>query len=248
MPERGRLRFRPTPWATAFTIVGLAALIGLGTWQLQRLEWKEEQIAERHARSTEEAVALPGGLGDPQALDYVRVALTGRFLHDRELHLGSRTLKGAVGYHVVTPLLLDDGRTILVDRGWVPPERLDPTSRAEGQVAGEVEIEALLRPGGWRGWTLTRPANDPAGNLWLWLDLPAMFEALGAEAAGLGRPITSVYAEALPNGAPGGLPVAVAGAIDLRNEHLQYALTWYALALALLIIYLVYSTRRGEWP
>jgi len=250
MAERGGRRFRPTPWATAFTILGVALLIGLGTWQLQRLEWKEELIAERHTRSTDSAVPLPGDLSDSKALDYVRVELVGRFLHDKELYLGSRTLKGSVGYHVVTPFRLSDGRTLLVNRGWVPPERRDPESRAAGQLdGGEIRIEALLRPGGWRGWSFTRPANDPAGNLWLWPDLPAMFAALGAEAAGLERPVTTLYAESLPVGPlaelPGGLPVAVAGAIDLRNEHLEYALTWYALALALLIIYLIYSTRRG---
>ena len=91
----------------------------------------------------------------------------------------------------------------------------------------------------------TRPPNDPGNNLWLWFDLPAM-----AKQASLENAITAVYGEMLSTGlgseVPGGLPVPIGARIDLRNEHLEYALTWYALAVALLVIYIIFSTKRNE--
>lgn len=234
-------RFRPSFWMTLCSLAALAVLVGLGVWQVQRLHWKEALIETRTARLGQAAIALPAAFEDPAALEFTRVALAGQFRHDRELYLGARTRKGKVGVHVVTPLVLADGRSLLVDRGWVPLARQDPATRPTGQLAGPVTLEAILRSSGWKGWGITRPENDPDRNLWLWTDLPAM-----AAAAGLDDPITAVYAQAVDTAPPGGLPMAVEAAINLRNDHLQYALTWFALAVALLVIYLIYSYQREE--
>jgi surfeit locus 1 family protein len=172
---------------------------------------------------------------------FTRVRVTGRFLHDRELQLANRTYRKTVGVHVVTPLVLADGRTLLVDRGWVPMDRRDPARRAEGQVEGPVTLEAMLRRGGWKGSGWLRPDNDPAGNTWLWFDLPAMAEAVGLEGA-----VTALYLEAGPAANPGGLPKGGYTALALRNDHLGYAVTWYALAAALVVIYLLFHYRRSE--
>jgi surfeit locus 1 family protein len=236
----GRRRFRPAFWPTLFTLPVLAALIGLGTWQVQRLHWKEAQIAERQARSSAPAIDLPREFADPQALEFRRVALTGRFLHDREMYLSGRTHKGQVGVHVVTPLVLADGRGLLVDRGWVPMARKDPASRPDGQVAGVVTLEALLRTGGWKGSRTFRPGKRPDENLWFWIDPEAM-----AAWAGLENPVTALYAAVGAAETPGGLPIGGRSRVTLRNDHLQYALTWYALAVALVVIYVAYHRRRG---
>jgi surfeit locus 1 family protein len=130
-------------------------------------------------------------------------------------------------------------RGLLVDRGWVPMARKDPASRAEGQPDGPVIVEALLRTGGWKGSTAFRPDNRPEDNTWFWVDPEAM-----AAWAGLENPVTAVYAAAGPAESPGGLPVGGQTRIDLRNDHLQYAITWYALAVALAVIYALYHLRR----
>jgi surfeit locus 1 family protein len=239
MTDRARRRLRPAFWPTLVTLSMLAVLIGLGTWQLHRLDWKQGEIAERQARSTAPAIDLPREIADPRALEFRRVALTGRFLHAREMYLASRTYKGRVGVHVVTPFVLADGRGLLVDRGWVPMARKNPASRAQGQVAGIVTLEALLRRGGWTGNRFFRPDNRPGENLWFWVDPAAM-----AARTGLKAPVTALYAAAAATETPGGLPVGGQTRIALRNDHLQYALTWYALAVALAVIYVVYHRRR----
>lgn len=241
----GQRRFRPTLWASICTALAVLVLLGLGTWQVQRLYWKEALITERQTRSQGPAQNLPGTFEDTAALEFVRVRLSGAFLHDDELYVASRTLKGKVGLHVVTPFALDDGRVLLVNRGWVPVDRSEPTTRLEGRIEGPLELEVILRRGGWRGMDFTRPPNDPANNLWLWFDLPAMVEQASVENA-----ITEVYGETLPDGlggaAPGGLPVPIGARIELRNDHLEYAVTWYALAVALLVIYVIFSTKRDS--
>jgi surfeit locus 1 family protein len=236
----GRRRFRPTFWATVFTIPALILLLGLGTWQVQRLYWKEEQIAIRHERSQPPGIALPAAFPDPGALEFTRVNLKGRFLNDQEFYLGARTESGRVGLNVVTPFALDDGRTILVNRGWVPEEKRDPATRAAGQLEGEVEVAALLRTDGWKGFDFAKPPNKPEERFYFWLDLPVMADYVD-------RPIiTDVYADAVASDIPGGLPVGGQTRIQLKNDHLEYAITWYSFAAILAVIYFLFHYRREE--
>jgi len=241
----GRRRFRPTLWATVFTLAALVILIGLGTWQVQRLFWKQEQITIRHERAEGPAVALPQSFPDPAGVEFTRVRLSGQFLNDQEFYLGARTESGRVGYNVVTPFKLDDGRVILVNRGWVPEEKRSPATRTEGQIAGPVIIEALLRTDGWKGFDFARPPNKPDERFYFWLDLPAM--ALTLNEVGVSEPvITQVYADAVASDVPGGLPVGGQTRIQLKNDHLEYAITWYSFAVILLVIYVLFHYRRED--
>ncbi len=243
MRPLGKRRFRFRFWPSLTTAIALGMLVAMGGWQLERLEWKRTLIAEMTQRMASPAVALPPPPVDAAALRYRPIRLQGRFRHDRELYLEARSHQGRAGLHLVTPLVLDDGRVVLVDRGWVPPERRRPETRAEGQVAGRVTLTATLRTGGWQGYDFLRPENDPAGNAWVWIDLPRMAESLRLEGAGLEGIVRGYYrvAGAAPN--PGGLPIGRAPGVELPNNHLGYALTWYALALVLLIIYLLHQSR-----
>lgn len=239
--KAGRRWVRPSLGLSLASAGVFAVLLALGTWQLQRLAWKEALIVERTARAAAAPIALPALIDDPAALEYRRVAVTGRFRHERELYLGGRTYRRQVGFHVVTPLLLDDGRGLLVDRGWVPADRKASDSRAAGQREGLVTVEGLLRAGGWKGTAWLRPDNQAAANHWIWPDLPAM-----AAAAGLAQPVTAVYLAAGPAENPGGLPRGGLTRVTLRNDHLQYAITWYTLAAALAVIFLLYHARRED--
>ena len=102
---RGRRRFKPGLWATLCTAAGLVVLVGLGTWQVQRLHWKEGEIAKRQARSTAPAIDFPALNRDLEEVEFRRVRVTGRFLHDSEFHLVARTHEGRIGIQFVTPMV-----------------------------------------------------------------------------------------------------------------------------------------------
>lgn len=231
-PRRGLL------WPTLTTVVGVAVLIGLGTWQIHRLHWKEGLIASMEARGAEPLLeSVPFG-GDPEAIEYRRIRVTGSFSHDKEMYLQSRVRNGAAGLHVVTPLVLGERGTVLVDRGWVPPEKGDPETRPEGQVEGPITVEGVIRldqvPG------MFTPDNRPDANQWYWMDTHAM----GAQA---GFEVMPFYIVATTGAAPGGFPIAdEPSGVQMVNNHLQYALTWYGLAAALTAVYVVFVFRKPK--
>jgi surfeit locus 1 family protein len=227
-------------WPSIFAGGAFLVLLGLGTWQVERLFWKEGLIAERHAAVTAPPIDLPPSLEAARPLEYHRVRVNGRFLNDRELYLGATSPNGRAGYQVITPLRLADGSSILVNRGFIPQERRAPDSRAAGELEGDVTVTGLLRlpPAGKPHWFI--PANSPERNYWIYVDLPAM-----AAAAHVDRVLPFyVDADATPN--PGGLPVGGQTPIDLPNDHLQYAITWYALAAGLAVIYILFIRRRMQ--
>jgi len=234
--------FRPTFWPTLITVPTLIVLLGLGTWQVERLQWKEGLIAERTARTTAPPIVLPaaGTQLSPSALadlDYRHGTATGAFQHDREMYLAARTMQGSVGHQVITPLRLADGSVVLVNRGWVPDDRRDPARRAEGQVPGTVTVEGAIRAPGRQHWL--QPDNEPDKNRWFWTDLGAMAQHAGIAPDRL-VPVF-LEADAAPN--PGGLPIGGQTRVNLPNDHLQYAITWYALAVGLAVIYVIYHLR-----
>lgn len=231
-----RWYFRPRLGPSIAALSMVLLLVGLGTWQLQRMVWKEALIAELAARDSQPPVFLPRIIADPKALEFTPVRLSGLFLHDRELFLNARVYNGEVGFHIITPFVLADGRTVLVNRGWVPSARRAPETRAAGQIAGVVTVEGRLRVGGWTGYDLFRPANNPEKNDWLWMDLPAM-----AARAGIDNALPSIYVAAGVGENPGGLPIGGATQVEVRNNHFGYAMTWFALAVALFVIYVVHQ-------
>ena len=232
------LGFRPAFWPTVCTVPMLMVLIALGTWQVQRLHWKTALIATMEQRLAMAPVELPAGGVDPDDWAYRRVRVSGRFDYGGELHMVANSQHGALGYQIFTPLDRPaTGDWVLVNRGWVPAKFKDPATRAEGQVAGRVTVEGLVRPG--RRQARFVPDNDPARNVWFYPDLRQM-------AAALGRPVPALFVEAGPAPNPGGLPVGGQTRVRIRNMHLEYAITWYGLAVALAVIYVVWHRRRGS--
>jgi surfeit locus 1 family protein len=225
-------------WPTVFAAGALVVLLGLGTWQVERLHWKEALIADREAAMAAAPAPLPRTLDEARALDFHRVSASGTFLNDREFFVGAVDDVGHNGYQVVTPLRLDDGAVLLVNRGFVPEGRKDPASRAAGEPQGETTVSGILRlpPQGKPAWFV--PDNSPERNYWFYVDVPAM-----ARAGGLDRVLPFyVEADATPN--PGGLPRGGQTRISLPNNHLQYAMTWYGLAIVLVVMYAVFVRRH----
>lgn len=229
--EGGARRFRPTLGPTIFTVLALAMLLALGVWQVERLGWKTALIARRTARLTAPILRDPGAV-NPATQAYRRLRLRGRFLNDKEMYLAARSLHDNLGFHVVTPLRLADGGAVLVDRGFVPFEAKDPARRPRGQRAGEVTVIGVIRRGG--PSSIFTPDNQPKRNIWYTVDTRAM-----ARHAGLSR-VVPYFVEADAAANPGGLPIGGQTRTRWPNNHLQYAITWFSLAIALMVIYVIY--------
>ena len=235
-------RIRLSLWPTLVAVPVLAVLIALGVWQLHRHDEKSALLARIEAGLAAEPVRMPADIADPEAWDYRRARVAGDFLHDRELYLASRSYRGQAGLHVVTPLRRTDAtasdHVILVNRGWVPTDRRDRASRGDGLPAGTVTVSGILRRPSERGWMV--PDNEPDANLWFWADLTAM-----AESAGI-APVPTVILEADVDPAGGPLPIGGQTRLDVPNNHLQYAITWFAFAVTLIVIYVLYHRRRAD--
>ncbi len=224
-------------WPTLMTIPALILLVGLGVWQLERKVEKEALLASIAAGFAASPVSLPDRIDDPKAWAYRPVTVTGTFDHAHELYLYASNLAGdhQPGYHVVTPLDRGGAPAVLVDRGWVPENLKDPKTRTEGQIEGKVTVHGISRVSSGAG--PFTPDPEPAKRLWFSNNIPSMAAALGEAVS----PIL-VQADATPN--PGGYPVGGQTRINIPNNHLSYALTWFGLAIALAVIYVVYLRRR----
>jgi surfeit locus 1 family protein len=230
--------FRPTFWPTVFSLPALLICLGLGAWQIERLFWKQDLIARREAAVTAAPVPVPKTLAEARGMEYRHVSDEGSFLQDKEIFLGASSDGGGQGYQVLTPLLEPGGRIVFVNRGYIPAELKDPAKRSAGQIAGTVHVQGLLRlPAGKPNWFL--PDNRPDLNYWFWVDLPAM-----AAADHLAQ-VAPFYidADATPN--PGGWPKGGVTRLTLPNNHLQYAITWFSLAVALIVIYVLFHRRNA---
>lgn len=224
------------------TLVAFAVLIGLGGWQLQRRDWKLGLIERIEARAHEQPITLAEAVAHwerERDVEYYRLRLAGRFLHEHERHLYS-IVGGEAGWKVITPFENEDGSVLLVDRGFVPEPFRDPATRAAGQIDGRVELVALARaPGTPSAFT---PDNQPAANRWFWRDVEGM------QAVGLPLEVATstlpFMAEAEKMEVPGGWPRSGGTLLSLPNRHLEYALTWFGLAAALLAVFAAYATRH----
>jgi surfeit locus 1 family protein len=236
------LKLRPLLWPTIVMLPIFLFSLSLGVWQMERRAWKRD-ILDRIATNQAAAPMTLEELlkGDPLRFEYGRVRVSGSFLHDREFYLAARSLKSKVGMQVVTPLRTDDGIIVLFDRGWIPSEKKDPAKRAEGQLPGRVDLVGIVRRSQIK--RQFAPDNDPARNFWFHVDVPVMRQIAG------GRPDTVLdsfflEADATPN--PGGVPIGGQTRLDIPNDHLQYAITWFLIALAGAGVYLAYHWENGR--
>ena len=232
------MTFRPYPGLTIACALLFAILCGLGSWQLERLQWKLALIARVNGHMAAPPLTLDQIAALPtEEAQYHRVTLTGRFDHAREAYAFA-TADGAAVYHVLTPFRTDDGRTLMVDRGEVPKELLNPATRAAGNVSGDTAVTGVWRlpdaPGAFT------PPPDIAHRIWYARDLKAIATA---DHLTLSAPVV-IEAAATPN--PGGWPKGGQTVVTFRNQHLSYAVTWFGLAICLLGVWFAYNFSRGR--
>lgn len=231
--------------ATVLTVVGVVILVGLGVWQLDRKVWKENLIAvltERLARAPQD---LPPRSDWPrltqQGDEFRRVTFPAEFLPGEEalVYSAGSALRADVkgpGYWVFAPARLAGGSIVLVNRGFVPVERKDPATRPGSAGSSIVEIVGVMRWGEERG--MFTPADDVKGNVWYLRDPKAIAEAKKWQSA---APFYIDQESPVPEG---GLPLPGKLDVHLRDNHLQYAITWFGLALGLAGVYVVWLAGR----
>lgn len=224
MPPRPGLRRLILPLLVTLPL--LAVLLGLGTWQAQRLAWKTAILARIDAAEAGPAQPLPT---DP--VPFTKVGATGRLDHGREVLVGIEVRGNTLGSRLVTPLLRDGASAILVDRGWVPLEGRGPVDRPEG----EVRVTAWVRPVERVGLFSAR--DDIAGRRFYTFDPAVIGQALGL-------PEVAPFALVALGAVPQGLPQPDRRLPRPTNNHLGYAITWYGLAVALAGVFLAWARRR----
>ncbi len=233
---RGR-RFRPGWPLTLTTIVAFAILMVLGTWQVQRLEWKLDLISRTEAGLAAAPVPLPADPAAMQELDLRPVTAEGELLNDRAFAYGTSQRGGQPGARLMVPLERGEGAPVLVDMGWVP----EPVESALAQLQdpGPVAVSGILRTDHLASRPPFRPENRPTERRWYWLDTAALATALDVPAL---APVTLVRSPAAAETTP---PIADRPVLTLTNNHLGYAITWYGLGAALVAVYLAFGFARG---
>ncbi len=227
-------------------LAATAVLSCLGAWQVQRLQWKEALIADVEARVKSPPSTLPelavlyAETGD---VDYAPVSLSGTFDHSREMYFFT-THDGQSGWSVFTPLVLGTGNVALVNRGFVPAQLKDPALRQQGQTAGRVTITGLARNPLFEKPNSMIPDNDIAQRQFFWKSMGDMALAAGLE------PDTLVpfFIDADATDNPGGWPRGGTTIVSFPNNHLQYAITWFGLAIACLGVggWFLFSSRHAR--
>ncbi|KAJ6520029.1 mitochondrial protein required for respiration [Mycena sanguinolenta] len=219
----------------------------LGTWQLQRLQWKVNLIDELEEKLQLQPLSLPKRINLSVIPEFVfrKVSLRGKWDHAHSMLVGPATRDGVHGVQVLTPLIREDGSTIIVDRGFISKEF---DLQSVPQDNGEVEILGMLRTSQERN-TFT-PDNHPERGEWYWKDLDAMAEYAGGASAN----VQPVLVEEIFEGHEGqasariskGIPVGRPPRVDLRNAHLSYVITWYTLSLftAVMFVRVLFNKKK----
>ena len=231
------IRFRPQLGFTLLVLPMFALLVGLGVWQLERLQWKGNLIAQIQHNMRAPAISLEQALnlGFARA-QYRRVAVTGMFDNAKENYLYTTGPRGRPVFHVLTPLTLASGGAVIIDRGYVPVSLRDPALRPVSEPPGPISLVGILRTPDKPG--VFTPSPDLRDRVWFARDVEAMAKR---DHLRLAAPVVleavATSGQTWPRGGQ--------TRIDLPNDHLQYALTWFLLAAALAVVYIAWHRPRA---
>lgn len=228
---------RPKPVAWFFFLLAFSTCMAAGTWQVKRLQWKETLIAtivdaNEHAPITQ----LPTDAAELEPLQFRKATIKGRWNNAAEFHLAPRYWRDKFGYWIITPFTLNDGRTILVNRGWIPGAKKDIAKRPETKVSGSATLNGLIRVGAERSYFT--PESQAEKNVWFGRDIADM-----AAYAKLDNTIPAMF-DLVGEQSLDKLPIPSDGVIRLRNDHLSYVITWYGIGLGVLVIFVTYHRKK----
>lgn len=227
--------FAPGKTLSALVALAFVILIGLGTWQAQKIGPKNALLNSIQAGLSAEPLELPVHLDDPQSLVYRRLFFSGNALNVAPIRVFGTNLAGRPGYYLYKPVTRQFGRAVLVNFGWVPmelPELPDlPT--------GPIEVSGVLLPSAVPG-SFT-PENEVDGNIWYTADVFEMATHFGLGAKDHYH--FRLFADHQPE--MGEYPLGGQVRVSIPNDHMEYMFTWYGIAAALLGVFLFYGRKKA---
>ena len=215
-------------------VVALSILLGLSTWQFKRLKWKSKLIDIRVSMFEGEVKPLRV-INEPSKSEFQKISVKGKFLNEFEFYMPALSKKGNNGFHILVPFQTLENKFIIFDTGWVPLLKKDRDKRIDNIDDREKEFIAVIRVPGRKGYF--QPENDPLKNFWFFVEPTLMEKQLKFILE------KNFYLEAVNNG-PNGFPLGNQTRIYLRNNHLQYAITWLMIALSLIGVYFFASIKK----
>ncbi|KAJ1739297.1 surf-like protein [Coemansia sp. RSA 989] len=229
-------------WKTVGLFTIPLAAFALGTWQVQRLKWKRALLDDINDRMHRRPIPLPLRVS-PDEIDrneYRRVLVHGTFDHAAEMLVGPRAMEGEPGFLVVTPLVREDGSRVLVNRGWIRRDLRAQSLRPDSLPTEPVTLVAFVRKA--PGQNSFTPLSSPQDNDWFSIDLPRMARFSRSQEVLLDA-IQPESVSSILHDSRRGIPIGSPLQVDIRNNHLQYLITWYVLGVFTTAM-LVYKLRK----
>ncbi|MCP5362230.1 MAG: hypothetical protein H6908_06335 [Hyphomicrobiales bacterium] len=229
-------------WFSLFSVLMLALFIALGTWQLQRLAWKEKLVAEVEMRKEEPIITLTADLQDiPEEYRYVNLAGTCQYIDS--IRLQAKYYQGKNGFQYLVPVKLNDEVAVIVNLGWYPEKEVPLYTQNAG-----CEVKGIVRTR-FKEPMRFLPQNKPEKNFWLWSNIPQLVSFLQAKKTYSKIRFLPIIVQRIGETGNSTLyPIPLSTDYNYRNDHLQYAITWYALALVTVVMYLFFwrAQKRQE--
>tara|TARA_B100000963_G_C22588047_1_gene654117 strand:- start:692 stop:1411 length:720 start_codon:yes stop_codon:yes gene_type:complete len=232
--KSNKFSFKPKPFPLFAFTCALSILIALSTWQFKRLNWKKDLITQRIESFELEPIPFEE-VGMPERNEFRKVIITGELLNKYEMFMPALSKRGNNGFHILVPLKTENGKNIIYDTGWIPLKIKDKQKRLKNIVTGLNQFEAVIRTSGRKGYF--QPENDITKNTWFFVEPEVMSDYTKIKLE------SNYYLEAFNNG-PSGFPLGNQTRIYLRNNHLQYAITWMLIACGLIAVFLVANVKK----
>ena len=215
-------------------IVALSILLGLSTWQFKRLKWKSNLIDIRVSMFEGEVKPLKV-ISKPSKSEFQKISVKGKLLNEFEFYMPALSKKGNNGFHILVPFQTLENKFIIFDTGWVPLLKKDRDKRINNIDNKEKEFLAVIRVPGRKGYF--QPENDPLKNFWFFVEPKLMESTISKKLE------NKFYLEAYNNG-PNGYPLGNQTRIYLRNNHLQYAITWLLISFGLIGVFFFANLKK----
>ena len=226
--------FKPRPFPLFAFIVALSILLGLSGWQIKRLNWKTDLISQRISSFESDPISFVN-MNQPEKNEFRKVFVDGQLLNEFEMYMPALSKRGNNGFHILVPLKTTSGKLIIYDTGWVPLKIKEKEKRLLNISKNSQTFEAVIRTSGRKGYF--QPDNDLNTNTWFFVEPELMSKYLKMDFE------NEYYLEATKNG-PNGFPLGNQTRIYLRNNHLQYALTWFMIACGLVGVFFFANIKK----